>query len=137
MVKNRSVDNKLILWLDNELKTRGWSHRELARRAELSQTAISTVLSGQRQPGWDFCVRVATALGETPDQVFRLAGLLPPLPAPEDDATLRDLIAYAKQLSHEERQLVLDFTRWRYHQKQEESGQVESPQAARESSAHP
>lgn len=110
--------DRLSSWLANELKNRGWSHRELARRSGLSQTAISTVLSGQRQPGWEFCAAVAGALGEAPEQLMRMAGLLPPLPAPEGDVTLRDLIEYAKLLSPEERQFVLDYTLWRYQQEQ-------------------
>ena len=121
----------MITWLANEIKTRGWSHRELARRAGLSQTAVSTVLSSQRQPGWEFCEKVARALGETPEHVFRRAGLLPALPAPEDDATLRDLIDYARQLSPEERLMVLEYTQWRFQQElarqNAEQGQKESP----------
>ena len=127
------MSENLITWLASELKTRGWSHRELARRAGLSQTAVSTVLSSQRQPGWEFCSAVARALGEVPERVLRRAGLLPPLPAPENDATLRDLVAYAKQLSAEERLMVLEYTRWRFQQEQarkkneqEQTGQEKS-----------
>jgi transcriptional regulator with XRE-family HTH domain len=131
------VTEDIVTWLASELKTRGWSHRELARRAGLSQTAVSTVLSGQRQPGWDFCVSVAKALGESPEQMFRRAGLLPALPAPEEDATLRDLIEYARHLSAQERLLVLEYTQWRYQQEQARSKDDHERDTRQESPAEP
>lgn len=97
------MDDKLIAWLSSELKRRSWSHRELARRAGLSQTAISSVLSGERKAGWDFCAAVAEAMGEMPERVLRLAGLLQPLQAGEGDVTLRELIEIARRLPREER----------------------------------
>lgn len=127
----------IVTWLGGELKTRGWSHRELARRAGLSQTAVSTVLSGQRQPGWDFCVAIAEALGESPEQLFRRAGLLPSLPAPEQDATLRDLVEYARQLSSGERLMVLEYTQWRYQQEQARKKDERESTTRQESSAGP
>jgi transcriptional regulator with XRE-family HTH domain len=69
----------LIAWLNTELQERGWTHRELARRANVSQSAVSSVLAGQRNAGWDFCAAIARALGKPPEEVFRLAKLLPPL----------------------------------------------------------
>ncbi|NJK53248.1 MAG: helix-turn-helix transcriptional regulator [Leptolyngbyaceae cyanobacterium SU_3_3] len=49
------MTNTLSTFLNDELKKRGWSQRELARRAELSPTSISEVLSGRRGPGRRFC----------------------------------------------------------------------------------
>ncbi len=129
------MDDNLITWLANELKNRGWSHRELARRSNLSQTAISTVLSGQRQPGWEFCAAIARALGEAPEKVFRRAGLLPALPAPEDDATLRELVEYTRQLSREERTQVLQYAQWRYQQEQQRRKGDRDRKAPRSSAA--
>lgn len=76
------MDTNLSTWLANELKTRGWSIRELARRANISHTTIADVLSGQRAPTWDFCATIARTLGEQPENILRLAGLLSPLPPP-------------------------------------------------------
>lgn len=81
-------------WLAEELARRGWSHNELGRRADISQTAVSNVISGNRNPGCDFCIRIANALGEAPEKVLRLAGILPTSLAPDDPvlAELRDLV---------------------------------------------
>lgn len=74
----RSVD--MTEWLDQERIDRGWSLRELGRRAGVSHAQVSHVLSGSSLPGWDFCVGVARALGLAPELVLRRAGLLPPIP---------------------------------------------------------
>lgn len=86
----------LIPWLNSELLNRGWSQRELARRAEIAQSSISDVLAYKRLPTWDFCAGIARALGVPIDEVFILAGLkpAPPTPVPEEGeaiALLRDL----------------------------------------------
>jgi transcriptional regulator with XRE-family HTH domain len=66
----------LARWVTDELRRRGWSIRELARRSGLSHVAISQVLSGQRQPGWDFCAAIAEPLEASPMDTFVLAGKL-------------------------------------------------------------
>jgi len=74
------VVEPLVSWLIRELEDRAWSHRELARRAGLSQTTVSQVIAGQRSPTWDFCAVIAGPLGVPVDEVFVRAGLKPPLP---------------------------------------------------------
>ena len=64
-------------WLLQELETRGWSQSELARRAHLGNATLSRIISGSRQAGPDAALQIARALGEAPENVFRLAGLLP------------------------------------------------------------
>lgn len=49
----------MIAWLIQSLETRGWSQRELARRASISQSSVSDVLSQKRLPTWDFCAAIA------------------------------------------------------------------------------
>jgi hypothetical protein len=39
------------------------------------------VLNGQRNAGWDLCKAIAHGFEMTPEEVFRAAGLLTPLPA--------------------------------------------------------
>jgi transcriptional regulator with XRE-family HTH domain len=74
------VNDKLAEWIVTQADDRGWSYRELARRSGVSHTTISQVISGQRIPTFDFCADVARALGESPVELFRLAGLLPAMP---------------------------------------------------------
>lgn len=68
----------LIDWLNRELRERGWSQRELARRAGVSGATISQVLSMQQRPTWEFCASVARALRVPVDDLFVLAGLKRP-----------------------------------------------------------
>jgi transcriptional regulator with XRE-family HTH domain len=82
---------------------RGWSNSELARRAGITPSNVSTVISSTRQPGWDFCAKIARPLGYTPDYVLRLAGLLPALPAPDGDPLLSEILTLAKSLDADER----------------------------------
>jgi transcriptional regulator with XRE-family HTH domain len=74
------MDNRLSTWLINALETSGWSQRELARRSGTSHSTISDVIAEKRQPTWDFCAAIARAMRVPEDEVFRLAGLKPPLP---------------------------------------------------------
>lgn len=82
------VENKLATWLNSELRQRGMSHRELARRADVSGAMVSGVIAGDRNPGWDFCAAIAKPLGKPPLELFRLAGLLPEESHGEDEPAL-------------------------------------------------
>ena len=63
-------------WMNKTLEDRGWSARELARRAGISHTYISNIASGKRLPTWDFCAAIAGPLGMSPIVVFQKAGLI-------------------------------------------------------------
>jgi len=67
-------------WLREEVKHRGWTFRELGRRAGLSSGAISKVMTGTTDPTWEFCAKIAQAMDMSTVDVFRQAGLLPPIP---------------------------------------------------------
>jgi transcriptional regulator with XRE-family HTH domain len=73
--------NDFIGWLSSELDRHGWSNNELGRRAGLSSGGISVVMTGRQNPGFDFCIKVARALGLPPEFVLRRASLLPALPS--------------------------------------------------------
>jgi transcriptional regulator with XRE-family HTH domain len=68
---------EFIEWLNEQMKERGLSQSELARLSGVTQAMISLVLSGQRNPGPDFCLGVAKALNTDPEIVFQHAGLFP------------------------------------------------------------
>ena len=86
------MSDKFRAWLSEELDRRGWSQSELARRAGVSQFAVSSVISGNRNAGAEFCIKIAQALNEPPEKLLRLSEILPPLPASENDPRLQDLI---------------------------------------------
>lgn len=119
---NFNVTKEFVDWLTSELNRRGWSNSELRRRTDnaVANSTISMVLSGQSNPGWDFCAAVAEAFGEPPEKIFRLAGLLPPLPASEDAPTLREIMELAKRMTPEQREQVADYIRYLYQKGQEE-----------------
>ncbi len=103
------MDDKLSVWLANELKTRGWSIRELGRRAKIAHTTIADVLSGQTKPTWNFLHSIAKPLDQKPEDLARLAGLLPPpLPAVEEE---REVIEILRSLPADLRSIVLRLMR--------------------------
>lgn len=101
--------NTFVEWLIGEVESRGWSFRYLGRRAGLSSGAISKVVTGAALPGWEFCRKVAAALGVPPETVFRLAGLLPP--EPEETTVAREVNRLLSQLPLEEQRRFLNFLR--------------------------
>jgi transcriptional regulator with XRE-family HTH domain len=115
----------LVQWLATELEQRRWSYNELARQAGVSSAAVSMVMTGQQNPGVDFCRGVAKALNAPPERVFRLAGLLPH--RPERDELVDELLFYYDHMTPESqahfRLIARAFA--------EGSGQVEELQEAR------
>jgi transcriptional regulator with XRE-family HTH domain len=65
-------------WLSEKLTEKELSQAELARRAGTTQSAISLVLSENRNPGPEFCEKIARGLKISLEEVYRAAGLLPP-----------------------------------------------------------
>jgi transcriptional regulator with XRE-family HTH domain len=104
------------LWLEQELKGRGWSHGELARRASLAQATVSNVITGQRQPGCEFCIKAAQAFGLSPVLILVKAGILPSQ-EPTDDLTVQEITELARSLPPEDRAELLKYARFRYQQR--------------------
>jgi transcriptional regulator with XRE-family HTH domain len=111
------MNDKLAQWLAKEIEDRGWSIRETGRRAGLSHTPIANILAGQANPGLTVLVKLADVFGASREDVLRLAGVLPPLPGIDEDATLRRMIEIVKRLSPEDREEVLAYARYRYEQR--------------------
>ena len=84
-------------WLEQQLEQRGWSSSELARRAGISQSSVSNVLTGKQIPGLEFCKGVAKALGIHAEELLQRAGHLPPMPTPvvEEREALRLLRGFS------------------------------------------
>lgn len=110
--------NELLTWLNTEIGNRGWSNNELARRAGMSSAGLSKVMTGRNAITWDFCYRVAQALKEPPEKIFRLAGLLPPA-ASERDQLIQELLEIARKLDATDRDELLAYARLRYQRAQE------------------
>jgi transcriptional regulator with XRE-family HTH domain len=110
------MSDNLRAWLAKELQQRKWSHNELARQAKVPQSTVSSVISGNRKAGADFCVKVAQALNESPEKLLRLAGILPPA---SEDATLQELIDLARSLPPGQRKEALRYLRFLYQSEKE------------------
>lgn len=74
------MGDKLADWITEQLEEKGWSQSKLAKRSDASRPLISQVLTGDKPPSAEFCVKVAQALGVVPEKLLRLAGILPVSP---------------------------------------------------------
>lgn len=104
-MKMKRKTSPFATWLQEQLDQRGWSQRELARRAGVSHTPISLVLSGQTNLGFRVCRGIARALGVAESEVFHRAGLLP---EPADDPLTRQLMKMASSLSDENLRILVE-----------------------------
>lgn len=111
------MNDPLKVWLSEALEQRKWSQGELARQAGISRSFISRVLSGDAHPSVPFCHKIAAALGESPEKVLRLAGILPSAPAPNDNPTLQEIIELSRNLSPEDQSDVLEYVRFRFQRR--------------------
>lgn len=84
-------EDKFPTWLNGELKKRGWSQRELARRAKISSGTISNLISGMRGRGIDSLTSIAEAFEMPPEEIFRIAGVFSSAPSDTE---------YHEQLNH-------------------------------------
>ncbi len=104
-------------WLNIELTKRGISNNELARRAGMSSANMSKAMTGKIAVTWDFCAGVAMALGYAPEDVFRKAGLLPPVANPQ---AVQAIVDVARHLSPVNQALYRDLGQFLFRRQQEE-----------------
>jgi transcriptional regulator with XRE-family HTH domain len=114
------MSDELRTWLPAEIKQRGWSQREFARRADISHPLVSQVFAGEVPPSADFCIKAAHALEVPPEKVLRLAGILPTPPAAEDDPTIAEILDIVKNLTLPQRKLALRLLHSLYQNENEE-----------------
>jgi transcriptional regulator with XRE-family HTH domain len=96
-------------WLSKEIKDRGLSFAEVARRGGISHARISQVISGGEKAGADFCLGIARALNKSPYEILRRAELLPP--EPEQSPGEADMLHNYRRLPKSKQQFVLDMMR--------------------------
>jgi len=96
-----------VEWLNKEIEQRFWRPADLAKAANLYPSTIAKVLARDRQPGPEVCLAIAKALKMPPEEVFRQANLLPPLP---ENATLKQINEAAARLTAEDQLVVLKIT---------------------------
>jgi transcriptional regulator with XRE-family HTH domain len=99
----------LIEFLEAELVRRNWRPADLARAAGVPDATISHILNGSRRAGPEVCNALARALDEPPERVFRLAGLLPPLPPEVEEE--QEAVRLLRELSPELRAVAIRMLR--------------------------
>lgn len=92
-------------WLLAELASRRWSMRELARQTGVSESTISRIISGKRNPSSRLCRSMAKALHVPPVTIFREAGLLPD--SDEEAPGVREALYLFRELPGDEQRRIL------------------------------
>lgn len=92
-------------WLLEELAERRWSMREFARRCEVTESTISRIISGKRNPSSELCRTMSHVLRLPPERIFREAGLLPP--ALEHSPDIKEALYLFRELPEDEQLRIL------------------------------
>lgn len=122
-VYNVFMTNRLVEWIEAERARRGWSVRQLARRAQLTPVQVSDVLNQKSRPGLRFYLGMWKAFGVSVDFLLGLAG---ELPLREETPTLSEIVARAKLLPPDLQEDLLRYVDWRSQQ----AGAAASPAPA-------
>lgn len=96
-------------WLDLELQQRGWSQSEAARRGEMSSQMINAIINGQANPGLESCQGIARAFKLPLEDVFRIAGILPPKMVPPELRVNQRGIVYNIDTEERGRRIMVAF----------------------------
>lgn len=97
-------------------KKAGMSQEDLYNRSGVSQQLISKYERGERYPRIEKLFSIAQALGGTPDQILKAAGVMPP----QSGLNARELYEVAIALTPTERQRVMEYAEWRLHEQREQ-----------------
>lgn len=97
---------KVNAWVEQKRVSHKMSKRELALEIGTDQSHLVKVLSGKRQAGFEFYLRIARYFNAVPE-FLRIADILPD--EGEEGALYADILAAVKQLTPEERMEVLRY----------------------------
>ena len=101
----------LALWVRGELLKRAWSQIELSRRSGISQSHLARFISEERGVGEESISGLAKAFGVPPETLFRIAGLLPPIPPSNE--IIKEVDGLLSSMPLEEQENVREYTRMR------------------------
>ncbi len=96
-------------WLNQELKVQGWTNSELARRINVVPSTVSMWLTGQKKPSAENCINIAKELNVSPENVLRIAGIMPSIP-PEAQAE-GELLYIFRQLDEDTQAMIVAMMR--------------------------
>ena len=99
-------------WLDTQLRERGMTQAELARKMETSTGAVSSWIHGKRHPTPASCRGIAGILRLPVDEVLEAAGHRPPNSG-EVPPDVREVATLMEGLPDQHRAEIVAFARWR------------------------
>jgi transcriptional regulator with XRE-family HTH domain len=111
-------------WLQKEREKHGWSQAELGNLSGLGRSAINKLENHDQQPTTHNCVNLADPFGMPPEDIMRVARLLPPKRGDDPIANKINFIV-SKLPTEDDRQDVLDYVEMR-HRIAEKRGKFES-----------
>ena len=104
---------EFILWLQNELKKRGWPMPLVAEYAGISPYFIELILEDKKQPSFEVARNLAQAFGMSDILMFELVGLIPSLTDQASSLVQGPVwLSIMNQLTDEEAEKVLEYARF-------------------------
>jgi putative transcriptional regulator len=106
----------LIDHIRKRMLENGWNQTDLARAAKISRQTVSTLLNRIQAPTPDTLQKIANALNEPVENLYRLEGLLPP----ESKRKIAEQVLGYKlsELNEEEIEQVIDYVEYLYNKKE-------------------
>ena len=117
----KKAPTKFLDWLKTEMEKKGWGISETARRAGLTHTPLSYVVTNGEMPSFETCLALANAFNAPIENILRLANLLPETDVDIDDEDLQKIIDAYKHLSPEERGDIVAYVQMRYERASEKA----------------
>lgn len=99
----------LSTWLQSEMANRDWTQSDLARISGLHRAIISKIVLGGSKPTPETLEAIAKAFKLPPEQVYRVAGILPQ--TPDVDEETEKIVYESQDLTDQEKEEVLAFIR--------------------------
>lgn len=76
--------NQLSDYINAKLHARGMKKADLARAASLSPSQVTRIMNQSSKPSQEALIAIARALGVPREEIFRMAGVLPPVPVTKE-----------------------------------------------------
>jgi len=109
---------EFIIWLQNELRKRGWPVPLAAEYAGLAPFFIERILQDKKQPSFEVARNLAQAFGISDILMYELAGLIPSLATQSSSLVGNPVwLSTMGQLTDHEAEKVLEYARFVVNQR--------------------
>ncbi len=112
-------------FIRKRMRENGWNQTDLARAARLSRQTISTLLNRIQYPTPETLQKIANALNEPVENLYRLEGLLPP----ENKRKIAEQVLGYKlsELTDDEVEQVIDYVEYLYNKPDRKPREKDKP----------